>query len=303
MKVYRRILKTIVPALLMSAAYLAAVLYTSRLKECEQFALILPEQGALSFADVAAMRKLEEQQEQRREFAVWAQENGVPVQNEDLGRACDVSQVIVCGRTDLVLRASSRLEMGDTGGCLLDRETALRLFGSTDVAGQTLLVNGEKKTVRGLLMDVSGTVVTEAASDAENLRYLTVRTQAGASYSALRQDFMARHMLAGRFVQMDILSGIAGIFCFRAHIPADMIPTRWSDFSFWRSWRESEREALLLLLLTEKQKPMQPYVENFYRALACGILFWIFAAAFLKSLFCLHFPGRCCYNAKEKNKI
>lgn len=36
----------------------------------------------------------------------------------------------------------------------------------------------------------------------------------------------------------------------RLIIPPDMIPSRWSDFSFWGTWWEAQRENLLLLLFT-----------------------------------------------------
>lgn len=48
-------------------------------------------------------------------------------------------------------------------------------------------------------------------------------------------------------------------------LPADLSPTKWSDFSYWKSWWEKQREALLLLLLTEKQRPIQPYLMYFYQ--------------------------------------
>ena len=31
-------------------------------------------------------------------------------------------------------------------------------------------------------------------------------------------------------------------------IPEDMIPTRWSDFSFWESWWQGEKENLLQII-------------------------------------------------------
>lgn len=36
----------------------------------------------------------------------------------------------------------------------------------------------------------------------------------------------------------------------RLIIPPDMIPSRWSDFSFWGSWRESQKENCLRILFT-----------------------------------------------------
>lgn len=74
---------------------------------------------------------------------------------------------------------------------------------------------------------------------------------------------------------------IAACACFwliltRLQIPADMIPTKWSDFSFWSSLWEKERESLLILLLSEKQKPMQIWLEEFSAVLKYSLFSWIF---------------------------
>lgn len=55
-------------------------------------------------------------------------------------------------------------------------------------------------------------------------------------------------------------------------VSPDMLPTRWSDFAFWKELLGRERETWLLLFLAEKQKPIQPYMGAFARTLACGLL-------------------------------
>lgn len=46
-------------------------------------------------------------------------------------------------------------------------------------------------------------------------------------------------------------------------LPQDMIPAKWSDFEFWKNWWEQEKESLLLLMLTEKQCPLQLWMKDF----------------------------------------
>ena len=78
---------------------------------------------------------------------------------------------------------------------------------------------------------------------------------------------------------------LAALFFFFAarqiHIPADLAPGKWSDFSFWASYWARKRESLLLLLLTEKQKPMEPYLGDFHRLALCAALSFL---TFLLSL-------------------
>lgn len=95
----------------------------------------------------------------------------------------------------------------------------------------------------------------------------------------------------GRFERMMALcvcaisaAACCWIFVTRLQIPTDMIPTKWSDFSFWSSWWEQERESLLILLLSEKQKPMQSWLEDFYVVLKYSLLSWISGWIFCRIL-------------------
>lgn len=68
-----------------------------------------------------------------------------------------------------------------------------------------------------------------------------------------------------------LFSCAAVFFCFlaqRIQIPSDMIPTRWSDFGFWREWLEGLRRSLLLLLLMEKTGLMGFWMATFGKAMA-----------------------------------
>lgn len=287
------------------------------LSACERSALLLLEHAPLRVQQVRKIREAEAAQEAAIDFAAWQQQNEKIVQNPELQRIHTVSAISVCGRSDIVLRASSWLDERDTIGCLIDERTALELFGSTNVQDMIVVIDGEEKTIRGILYDVEDTIVYEAAGT-EELTNLTFVLGNGTTYGTLQQDFLQRHGISGKFVRMDMLKGAAGFVCLlvpvfvfcrflimiarivwkhrkektgvlmaaaalgcfclfacflagRIQLPADMIPTKWSDFSFWADWWERQRESLLLLLLTEKQRPIQPYIADFYRI--CVFLF------------------------------
>lgn len=289
--------------------YVSAQQQAEKLAACNRTALILMERSPLTGSRVEEMQKAEEEQEQPREFTAWSQKNGVEIKNENLARSHTVAAVAVCGRSDLVLEGTARLDGDDREGCLIDENTAEKLFGNTNVTGLPVEIAGEEKIIRGILYDAEDTVLYEADKE-EEFPYLTVTTDGSTSYEKLRQDFMARHALEGSFVRMDTLGRILGLlvlliplivvcragghclrqaweyrrewagalllaaalcmvcFCVLAvgqiQIPADMIPTKWSDSGFWSDFVEKERQSLLLLLLTEKQKPLQSFVEGFY---------------------------------------
>lgn len=303
--------------------YMAARQSLGRLSACEKSALILMETSPLNAARLEEMRRGEAGQELPREFTAWSQENEVQVENKNLLCSHTVAAVAVCGRSDLVLPGTARLDEEDLDGCLIDENTARKLFGNTNVTGLSVEIGGKKKTIRGILYDAEDTVLYEESSADQKFTSLTVSLGNNTTYDTIRQDFMARHALAGKFVRMDTLGWILEILCalvplivglrilkpclraawvYRAEstgilifagtvacaalllwllagqirLPEEMIPTKWSDFSFWSSLMEKERESLLLLLLTEKQRPLQMFVRDFYlgsgACLAAGIL-------------------------------
>ncbi|MCD8104386.1 MAG: hypothetical protein LUF35_05155 [Lachnospiraceae bacterium] len=62
-------------------------------------------------------------------------------------------------------------------------------------------------------------------------------------------------------------------------IPSDMVPTRWSDFSFWGAWLEEQKKNVLLLLTTPLGKVQAQILWNCLTSLTCTL-----AAAFLALL-------------------
>lgn len=67
-------------------------------------------------------------------------------------------------------------------------------------------------------------------------------------------------------------------FLFRdcLEIPADMIPTRWSDFSFWSDWWRNQRANLLRILGSAQGEMQLGMLWNFGLSIICNI----FAVAF-----------------------
>lgn len=62
----------------------------------------------------------------------------------------------------------------------------------------------------------------------------------------------------------------------RIEIPSDMIPTKWSDFSFWEQWWDSQRENLLLIFRTAKGEAQLTMLWNISLSMICSV-----CAAFL----------------------
>lgn len=56
----------------------------------------------------------------------------------------------------------------------------------------------------------------------------------------------------------------------QVQIPADMLPSTWSDFAFWSGLWEEKRQAVSFLLEMEKRVPEAAYMKAFYESLCFG---------------------------------
>lgn len=56
----------------------------------------------------------------------------------------------------------------------------------------------------------------------------------------------------------------------RVTIPSEMIPTKWSDFSFWGAWWAEERERILALLLTPMEDGRLQMLWNMIKSMAAN---------------------------------
>ncbi len=68
-----------------------------------------------------------------------------------------------------------------------------------------------------------------------------------------------------RCLRMLLTAGILLFLWKNVRIPADMIPSRWSDFSFWGTWWEEQRKNLLFLLHAAQGEAQVNLLWNFCR--------------------------------------
>ena len=72
-----------------------------------------------------------------------------------------------------------------------------------------------------------------------------------------------------------LIATVAALFvAFRKNlqIPTDMIPTRWSDFSFWPQWWAGQKANLLQLLGSAQGEMQLEALWSFGLSLTCSIL-------------------------------
>lgn len=315
---YKGVVAGLAGVILLAVLYYMTVQNLLALEPCQNTAVILLDDSTMTRKEALAVAEAEKEQENPYTFTAWTQEEEVTVQNRELNRSCVADAVEICGRSDILMQGSTWLDEEDTEGCLIDEKTAAELFGSTAVEGMKITIKEKERTIRGILYGVSDVIVFEA-EELTPFTALQVVTDSGIRYEEIKQEFMMRNSLTGRFLKTDLLYqagsvlalliplcaggsilwqtgkkawiyrdqkdgiicgavtvlGIAVLLWFviqNLEIPRDMIPTKWSDFDFWKTWWESMRESVQLLFSMPKQKPQEHYFCSFYLLACCSML-------------------------------
>ena len=103
-------------------------------------------------------------------FTLWRQEDGQTVESPALSREHTVSVLTLWGESVLLLPdARPSLAPAAGNGCLIDRTTALSLFGDARAEGQKVRWNGRDYTVRGVFDAPEATLAVEADPASEVL--------------------------------------------------------------------------------------------------------------------------------------
>jgi len=138
-------------------------------------------------------------------YSMWTQ-----IDNQTLeapGRKSEVSALLIYGDSRLVLPVTQTLSAEDLNGCLLDRKTAVNLFGTDKAVGCMLQYSGKEYIVRDMIDGPSDTVLFQV--DATNPFALPNISVAG---TANADTFSMRHGLSPTFVtNTGIYTEIAGM--------------------------------------------------------------------------------------------
>ena len=255
-------------------------------------------------------------------FTLWRQADGHTVESPALGRERTVSALTLWGESALLLPDARPSLAPETGaGCLIDRATALSLFGDARAEGQKVRWDGRDYTVRGVFDTPDATLVTEADPSAEALfDRVTLDLSGEENPRGRAEEFAMRHGLSvERAVQYGGLAALARFFrllpalaaacslaaCLlgrararrdwpvqrvllwtaaaaaaiavlwladvRPVVPQDLIPTRWSDFSFWETLFSERRAEWADYLWMKKERPDVLLLTALFKAAACGL--------------------------------
>lgn len=139
--------------------YLSAVAWGSFVwtKDSVMFYLEQPLSGREALTAAEQNQKAEElgQREEKTgealDFCFWGEKKNVILSNENLSAAAQADAVFLCGKPELLFEECPLPVFGDGQGCLIDEETAWKLFGDTQVTGKEISYEGENYVIRGVI--------------------------------------------------------------------------------------------------------------------------------------------------------
>ncbi len=91
-----------------------------------------------------------EKQGEGKSFLLWQKKRQTVIENPEYGRQRRVPAYGIAGDSAALFPGENVLPAGETGRCLLGSETAWQLFGSTDVAGRRVKIDGKEYVVSGV---------------------------------------------------------------------------------------------------------------------------------------------------------
>ena len=229
-------------------------------------------------------------------FCFWGDRGTRWVSCRETGGVGEVNQVVLSGNPGLLDAGALTWQEG----CFLDESTARALFGTADCREQILRQESLPYRVIQTLPAARPTMLTAASdSHGEVLNRCVLDVPAESGQQEARQ-FLLRWGLAGDIVDYDslwtavydllLLAPMALILGFllrrrklwkgrrallllscvcllvflgsRLRFPPDMLPSRWSDFSFWGNWWAAQQENFRLVLRTPMgEGPLQMMMD------------------------------------------
>ncbi|WP_283684237.1 hypothetical protein [Parablautia sp. Marseille-Q6255] len=180
---------------------------------------------------------------------------------------CDERAYTVCGVVESLDRIMIRQAAEEDGPVLHMVSVYLTQSGSGSGEAQQFLI---RSGLDGKVMDTG--FLNAAAQDLLLLLPLLLGVWL---VSLLAGQIRCSTRTAQRLLYAAGTLGAAAVICFfvfrHLQIPADMIPTKWSDFSFWEQWWEKQRENLLLIFRTAKGEAQLTMLWNLGLGMLCNL--------------------------------
>ena len=165
-RVFSHIIK-IVLVLAMIICWLLSIGYTNRLASVKNTFNIYFDEEEYVPADIYKMQQEEKDKDNSLAFTGWYEKEKQSVLNNNLNRTIEINIMFICGNSYLIAEGPILFE-DDIKGCLIDEETAYKLFGSYDVIGNTIIYGNREFIIRGIHRTMEDTIIMQAEIDSKD---------------------------------------------------------------------------------------------------------------------------------------
>lgn len=205
-------------------------------------------------------------------FTAWKEQTDQTVTAPDLGRSVQTHVVSLYGSSESVLPVAPVLDADDAAGCLVAKDTAWQLFGSTDVVGQTICVDANVYTIRGIVMiPATGVYVQIRGNENVHKQMKFNRLTLGVADTESGNQFLSEYALTGRVICSDNLLDVTRY--------TELIPGKWSDFDGWKqNWKRLQQEIRQNRMMRKTtiedtcEKWYQTRIEDLLLEVVCVVL-------------------------------
>ena len=165
-RVFSHVIK-IALVLAMIICWVLSIGYTNRLASVKNTFNIYFDEEEYFPADIYKMQKEEKDKGNSLVFTGWHEKEKQTVLNSNFNRRVESNIIFICGQSSLVAEGPILFE-DDIKGCLIDEETAYKLFGSNDVIGNTIIYDSREFIIRGIHRAMEDTIIMKAESDSKD---------------------------------------------------------------------------------------------------------------------------------------
>ena len=151
----------------MIICWVLSIGYTNRLASVKNTFNIYFDEEEYFPADIYKMQKEEKDKGNSLVFTGWHEKEKQTVLNSNFNRRVESNIIFICGQSSLVAEGPILFE-DDIKGCLIDEETAYKLFGSNDVIGNTIIYDSGEFIIRGIHRAMEDTIIMQAESDSKD---------------------------------------------------------------------------------------------------------------------------------------
>jgi len=194
--------------------FVLSMIYIHQLLPYSSMATLINIEGGLTMHQVEEMQKQNAQMVDSANFVAWGNVENQEIKSEELSHRKRVDVIVVSGESRILFPSSGRLSLEDKHGCLIDRDSAVLLFGTPEVVGLPINYNGTVYTIRGILRDGENTLVIQMNNQVAEpiLDTISIQVHSEEPINLIKNNFEMQYNIRGSSIDYHIFTWLLTVF-------------------------------------------------------------------------------------------